>query len=81
MEGSSLTLFGLLKYNLDDDKFEMTELTGIFTGGLQELKRQLKERMLYFNIQSLKYSMVALSFIVLGGYFHYVTYQERVRAR
>ena len=34
MEGSSLTLFGLLKYNLDDDKFEMTELTGIFAGGL-----------------------------------------------
>ena len=37
LEGSSLTLLGLIKYNKKTDNFEMTELSMVLSGGLKEV--------------------------------------------
>ena len=44
LEGSSLTLLGLVRYNATKETFEMTELFSVLSGGLHEAKRCLTER-------------------------------------
>ena len=41
LEGSTLSFMGLVKYNMQADKFQMTEVGGIIAGGLDEAKRVL----------------------------------------
>ena len=41
LEGSSLTLLGLMKYNADNDRFDMTELASLLSGGITETVRAL----------------------------------------
>ena len=41
IEGGSLTLLGLMKYNSNTDEFRMTELATILSGGVVEARRQL----------------------------------------
>ena len=36
IEGSTLTLMGLVKYDANSDSFEMTELSSIIAGGVDE---------------------------------------------
>ena len=45
LEGSSLTLLGLMKYNADKDRFDMTELASLLSGGISETVRSLQERL------------------------------------
>ena len=49
LEGSSLTLLGLVKYDSTKDAFEMTELFSVLSGGLYEAKRCLDERIGVLN--------------------------------
>ena len=44
-EGSSLSLIGLIRYDMDNDNFVMTELASLIAGGLEEASSKLKFRM------------------------------------
>ena len=39
MEGASITILGLMKYNAELDQFSMTELSGVLSGGIGEARR------------------------------------------
>lgn len=49
LEGSSLTLLGLVKYNFKEERFEMTELSSVMAGGYQEVRKCLEERIGILN--------------------------------
>jgi hypothetical protein len=44
LEGTSLTLLGLVKYEAKTDSFNMTALAHVLTGGMHEVRRCLSER-------------------------------------
>ena len=39
IEGGSMTLLGLIKYNAEKDSFSMTEFSTVLSGGIFEAKR------------------------------------------
>lgn len=45
MEGASVSILGLMKYNAEKDQFSMTELSGVLSGGIGEARRQISERL------------------------------------
>ena len=42
IEGSTLTLMGLVKYDAERDSFEMTKLSSVLAGGVDETCELLK---------------------------------------
>ena len=59
-EGSSLTLLGLVNYDPQKDSFSMTELSAVLSGGIEEARKGLSQR-----LRSLRFSYFTL--IVIAG--------------
>lgn len=72
LEGSSLTLLGLVKYDAGKDSFEMTELFSVLSGGIQEAKRCLAERIELLNGASQDCFVVAAIALAITAYFNYI---------
>ena len=45
IQGSTVTLLGLVKYDADKDELLMTELSAIFSGGMAVAKNKLDEQL------------------------------------
>ena len=78
-EGTSLTLLGMIKYDAENDKFIMTELSSLIGGGMQETLGKLKERLDSLN-ESFRGTLIAGSILLgLGLIFTFGRYVERRR--
>ena len=72
LEGSSLTLLGLIKYNAGSDQFNMTELSGILSGGIMEAKRALSEKLDMYQEQMNSCIILGVSLLGLSFGLHYL---------
>ncbi len=64
LEGSSITLLGLIKYDKQSDSFEMTKLSCVLTGGLRQAQQCLSEKIRELNER--KIQMAALGCLATG---------------
>lgn len=64
LEGTSVTLLGLVKYEADTDTVKMTHLATALSGGMQEIKRCFNERIDLFEAS--KREAIFLGLITLG---------------
>lgn len=64
LEGSSITLLGLIKYDKQSDSFEMTKLSCVLTGGLRQAQQCLAEKIKELNER--KIQMAALGCLATG---------------
>ena len=67
IEGSTLTLMGLVKYDANRDDFEMTQLYSIIAGGVDETCELLKHRIESTSADSKTCFMMASICLLLGG--------------
>ena len=77
IEGSTLTFLGLVKYDVGEDKFEMTELSAILSGGLGEAKRCLADRLSYLRSNYFWISLFAGFFLSTAIVLHCIKLRER----
>ena len=78
-EGTSLTLLGMIKYDAENDKFIMTELSSLIGGGMQETLGKLKERLDRLNSNYRSALIFGSILLVFGMMFSYGKYVERQR--
>ena len=79
LEGSTLSFMGLVKYNVQADKFQMTEVGGIIAGGLDEAKRVLDVK-IDFSKDLAAYSFtLGVLCLLIGGAAFYNWYSNKVR--
>lgn len=74
LEGSSVTLLGLVKYDAKHDSITMTHLASILGGGLQEARRCLKERLEGLETQLYWLIVGGFLFTGMGALGHYAFY-------
>ena len=70
IEGGSITLLGLVKYNPGLDEFNMTELTAVLGGGITEAKRQLEERLATYQENLSTCVIFGLGFLGIALFLH-----------
>ena len=81
LEGSSLTLLGLVKYDAAKDRFEMTELFSLLAGGIEEVKRCLGERIEVLNEASNSCLFVGGALLGIAVACTYVIWHDARMAR
>ena len=77
LEGSSLTLLGLIKYNKKTDNFEMTELSMVLSGGLKEVQKYLSEKIDHLNWNKTKLRIIGTTALGLSLYLLYLWCRKR----
>ena len=79
LEGASVTLLGLVKYNLETGEFEMTQLSTVLAGGMQEVRAGLEERISHLNDTYWQFAVIGFALITVAGAVHYKKYCDRLR--
>ena len=79
IEGSTLTFLGLVKYDAYEDKFEMTELSAMLSGGLDEAKRCLADRLSYLRSNYIRVSLLAGILLSTAIVLHCISWNLRER--
>ena len=77
LEGTSLTMLGLIKYNKKTDNFEMTELSMVLSGGLKEVQKYLSEKIDHLNWNKTRLKIVGAAALGLSLYLLYLWCRKR----
>ena len=81
LEGSTLTMLGLVEYDAQADRFQMTELTSVIAGGVDEARKLLDQRIVDVSAGAKYAVMLGTMALVLGGVAAYGWYSKNKRAR
>ena len=67
LEGSTLTFFGIVRYNAVSGKFEMTKLSSVIAGGIDEAYWTLDEKLRKININATSCLLLGATFLFFCG--------------
>ena len=67
LEGSTLTLLGLIKYDSQTDSVEMTELVSVIAGGMDEVGRVLNEKIKTASKRFYTCVLIGSLLLIIGG--------------
>lgn len=77
LEGTSVTFIGLAKYEADSDTLKMTHLATVLSGGMQEIKRCLTERIKLMDRMQNVSILLGLLGLGIAGYFAFKKFAKR----
>ena len=66
IEGSSLTLLGLVKYDSEEDSFHMTQVSAILSSGLQQVRKVLSDDLEKHRYSYIKMGLIGVALLCSG---------------
>ena len=69
LEGTSVTLIGLFKYDLETGSTQLTELSHILSGGIKEAIRCLDKHREFFETIGIDMFFMSLQIFIFASYF------------
>jgi len=74
LEGSTLTLLGLIKYDAEADRVEINELVSVIAGGIEEAQRVLTQRLEILHDKIEDTIIFGSGLMIIGSFFVYRWY-------